>query len=91
MALLSVAAAFLLIGVQGRALIRFGGGSASVELDLRVAAVVRRADEAAEQDPQLALDILEGAAIVEPRVGPDASPVGCQKSAWPVSCSDDQG
>jgi hypothetical protein len=71
-ALLSVAAAFLLIGVQGTALIRFGGGSASVELDLRVAAVVRRADEAAEQDPQLALGILEGAAIVEPRVGPDA-------------------
>jgi len=71
-ALLSVAAAFLLVGVQGTALIRFGGGSASVELDLRVAAVVRRADEAAEQDPQLALGILEGAAIVEPRVGPDA-------------------
>jgi hypothetical protein len=32
----------------------------------------RRADEAAEQDPQLALGILEGAPIVEPRVGPVA-------------------
>jgi hypothetical protein len=72
-ALLLVAAAFLLIGVQGTALVRFGSGSASVELDRRVAAAVQRADEVAEQDPQLALGILEGAAIIEPRVGPAAS------------------
>jgi len=72
-ALLLVAAAFLLIGIQGTALIRFGSGSASVELDRRVAAVVQRADELAEQHPQLALGILEGAAIIEPRVGPAAS------------------
>lgn len=72
-ALLLVAAAFLLIGVQGTALVRFGSGSTSVELDRRVAAAVRRADEVAEQDPQLALGILEGAAIVEPRIGPAAS------------------
>jgi len=71
-ALLLVAAAFLLIGVQGTALIRFGSGSASVELDRRVAAAVQRADEVAEQDPRLALGILEGAAIIEPRVGPAA-------------------
>lgn len=68
-----VAAAFLLIGVQETALVRFGSGSASVELDRRVAAAVQRADEVAEQDPQLALGILEGAAIIEPRVGPAAS------------------
>ena len=72
-ALLLVAAAFLLIGIQGTALVRFGSGSASVELDRRVAAAVQRADEVAEQDPRLALGILEGAAIIEPRVGPAAS------------------
>ncbi|HEV2375911.1 MAG TPA: hypothetical protein VGS19_27560 [Streptosporangiaceae bacterium] len=72
-ALLLVAAAFLLIGVQGTALIRFGTGSTSVELDRRAAAAVQRADEVAEVDPQLAMGILEGAAIIEPRVGPAAS------------------
>jgi len=72
-ALLLVAAAFLLIGVQGTALIRFGSGSTSVELDRRAAAAVQRADEVAEQDPQLAMGILEGAAIIEPRIGPAAS------------------
>jgi hypothetical protein len=72
-ALLLVAAAFLLIGVQGTALIRFGSGTTSVELDRRAAAAVQRADEVAEQDPQLAMGILEGAAIIEPRVGPAAS------------------
>jgi hypothetical protein len=71
-ALLLVAAAFLLIGVQGTALVRFGSGSASVELDRRVATAVQRAGEVAEQDPRLALGILEGAAIIEPRVGPAA-------------------
>ena len=71
-ALLLVAAAFLLIGIQGTALVRFGSGSASIELDRRVAAAVQRADEVAEQDPRLALGILEGAAIIEPRVGPAA-------------------
>jgi len=72
-ALLLVAAAFLLIGLQGTALVRFGSGSTSVELDRRAAAAVERADEVAEQDPQLALGILEGAAIIEPRIGPAAS------------------
>jgi len=72
-ALLLVAAAFLLIGIQGTALIRFGSGTTSVELDRRAAAAVQRADEVAEQDPQLAMGILEGAAIIEPRVGPAAS------------------
>jgi hypothetical protein len=72
-ALLLVAAAFLLIGVQGTALVRFGSGSTSVELDRRLADAVRRADEVAERDPQLALGILEGAAIIEPRIGPAAS------------------
>lgn len=72
-ALLLVAAAFLLIGVQGTALVRFGSGTTSVELDRRAAAAVQRADEVAEQDPQLAMGILEGAAIIEPRVGPAAS------------------
>jgi hypothetical protein len=38
-----------------------------------VAAAVQRADEVADQDPQLAMGILEGAAIIEPRVGPAAS------------------
>lgn len=71
-ALLLVAAAFLLIGVQGTALVRFGSGSASVELDRRVAAAVQRADEVAERDPRLAQGILDGAAIIEPRVGPAA-------------------
>lgn len=72
-ALLLVSAAFLLIGVQGTALVRFGSGSTSVELDRRAEAAVQRADEVAEQDPQLAMGILEGAAIIEPRVGPAAS------------------
>jgi hypothetical protein len=72
-ALLVVAAAFLLIGVQGTPLIRFGSGPASVELDRRAAAAVQRADEVAERDPQLAMGILEGAAIIEPRVSPAAS------------------
>jgi hypothetical protein len=72
-ALLLVAAAFLLIGVQGTALVRFGSGSTSVELDRRLAAAVQRADEVAEQEPQLALGILEGAAIIEPSIGPAAS------------------
>lgn len=71
-ALLLVAAVFLLIGVQETALVRSGSGSTSVELDRRVAAAVQRADEVAEQDSQLALGILEGAAIIEPRVGPAA-------------------
>src|SRR5437762_4589508 len=74
-ALLLVAAAFLLIGIQGTALVRFGSGSASIELDRRVAAAVQRADEVAEQDPRLALGILERAAIIEPRVGPAAAAV----------------
>src|SRR5215467_13552202 len=72
-ALLLVAAAFLLIGVQGTALVRFGSGSTSVELDRRAVAAVQRADEVAAQDPQLAMGILEGAAIIEPRIGPAAS------------------
>jgi hypothetical protein len=72
-ALLLVAAAFLLIGVQGTALVRFGSGSTSVELDRRAEAAVQRADEVAEQDPQLAMGILEGAAIIDPKVGPAAS------------------
>jgi hypothetical protein len=72
-ALLLVAAAFLLIGLQGTALVRFGSGSTSVELDRRAAAAVQRADEVAEVDPQLAMGILEGAAIIEPRIGPAAS------------------
>jgi hypothetical protein len=72
-ALLLVAAAFLLIGVQGTALIRFGSGSTSVELDRRAAAAVQLADEVAEQNPELAMGILEGAAIIEPSVGPAAS------------------
>lgn len=72
-ALLLVAAAFLLIGVQGTALVRFGTGSTSVELDRRAAAAVQRADEVAAVDPQLAMGILEGAAIIEPRIGPAAS------------------
>jgi hypothetical protein len=71
-ALLLVAAAFLLLGVQGTALVRLGGGSASVELDRRVSAAVQRANEVAEANPEQALGILEGAAIIEPRVGPAA-------------------
>lgn len=71
-ALVVVAAAFLLIGIQGTALIRLGGGSASVELERKQAAVAQRVSEVAERDPQLALGIIEGATIAEPRIGPGA-------------------
>jgi hypothetical protein len=71
-ALIVVAAGFLLIGIQGTALIRLSGGTASVELERKQAAIAQRVSEVAELDPQLALGIVEGASIAEPRIGPGA-------------------
>jgi hypothetical protein len=73
-AMLLVSAAFLLIGIQGTALTRFAGGSATVELERRrrTEMAVQRAEELAETEPEVARGILEGAALIEPRVGPAA-------------------
>jgi hypothetical protein len=69
-----VAAAFLLIGVQGTALVRMSSGSGTVELERRrrVADAVHRAQELAETEPEVARGIMEGLALVEPSVGPAA-------------------
>jgi hypothetical protein len=69
-----VAAAFLLIGVQGTALVRMSSGSGTLELERRqrVADAVNRAQELAETEPEVARGIMEGLALVEPSVGPAA-------------------
>jgi hypothetical protein len=69
-----VAAAFLLIGVQGTALVRMSSGSGVVELERRqrVADAVNRAQELAKTEPEVARGIMEGLALVEPSVGPAA-------------------
>ena len=69
--LLVLAAALLLIGIQGTPLIRIGGEQASIELERR-----RRAErlikEAASGDPDTARDVIEAVLQLEPAARPRA-------------------
>jgi hypothetical protein len=70
--LLILAAIFLLIGVQGTPLIKFGSSSGSVELELRRRRNVKEALERAneESSPEKAEGIVEGVKLVAPDLVP---------------------
>jgi len=70
--LLILAAIFLLIGVQGTALIRFGSSSGSVELERRRRRKVQQALEQAneESNAEKAEGIVEGVKLVAPDLLP---------------------
>jgi hypothetical protein len=69
--LLVIAAAFLLIGVQGTPLIKLGSGANNLELERRRRRVELVAEEAREEgNPDLARGIVEGAVLADPKVAP---------------------
>jgi len=67
--LLVLSAIFLLIGVQGTALIRFSSGSNTVELERRKRDVEQAVKMVAKEDPARAAGIIEGAEIAQPNLG----------------------
>lgn len=68
---LLAAAAFLLISIQGTALIRFGTASNSIELERRRRRVQEALDQVSEEEnPDRAAGIVEGIALAEPRLVP---------------------
>lgn len=64
--LLILSAIFLLIGIQGTSLIRFSTGSNTVELERRGRKVVQAAEEIAEEEPERAAGMIEGAQLAIP-------------------------
>jgi hypothetical protein len=75
--LLVIGAAFVLIGIQGTPLIRFGTGANNVELERRRRRVEREAQQAREEgDPDLARDIVETASILDPGIVPAPEVLG---------------
>jgi len=64
--LLVLSAIFLLIGIQGTALIRFSIGSSTAELAQRKKAIEQKAMDVAENDPERAKGIIEGAGLARP-------------------------
>lgn len=67
--LLVLSAIFLLIGIQGTSLIRFSSGSNTFELERRKRGIERAVAAVAEEDPDRAAGIIQGAEIALPALG----------------------